>query len=133
MAETKETGEKAVKFGKTQDVSLKTIEKAPKDTQQKYHAISSKGESLKIVEADVLSSSTKDDIKTQLPKAIVVKKNLKKDVEILYASFKKFKETHSNAEEIKEFKMACEKVILAAQKSHTEIKEKVYTIYDKKK
>ena len=62
MAETKETGEKAVKFGKTQDVSLKTIEKAPKDTQQKYHAISSKGESLKIVGADVLSSSTKDDI-----------------------------------------------------------------------
>ena len=68
-----------------------------------------------------------------MPKAIVVKKNLKKDVEILYASFKKFKETHSNAEEIKEFKMACDKVILAAQKSHTEIKEKVYTIYDKKK
>ena len=63
----------------------------------------------------------------------LVKKNLKKDVEILYASFKKFKETHSNAEEIKEFKMACDKVILAAQKSHTEIKEKVYTIYDKKK
>ncbi len=88
MAETKDTGEKAVKFGKIQDVSLKTIEKAPKDTQQKYHAISSKGESLKIVEADVLNSSTKDDIKTQLPKAIVVKKNLKKDVEILYASFK---------------------------------------------
>jgi len=27
MAETKETGEKAVKFGKTQDVSLKTIER----------------------------------------------------------------------------------------------------------
>ena len=36
MAETKDTGEKAVKFGKIQDVSLKTIEKAPKDTQQKY-------------------------------------------------------------------------------------------------
>ena len=104
-----------------------------KDTQQKYHAISSKEESLKIVGADVLISSTKDDIKTQLPKAIVVKKNLKKDVEILYSSFKRFKETHSNAEEIKEFKMACDKVILAAQKSHTEIKEKVYTIYDKKK
>jgi len=34
MAETIEIGEKAVKFGKTQDVSLKTIEKAPKDTQQ---------------------------------------------------------------------------------------------------
>ena len=39
----------------------------------------------------------------------------------------------SNTEEIIEFKMACDKVILAAQKSHTEIKEKVYTIYDKKK
>ncbi|MEC9220009.1 MAG: hypothetical protein VX967_04765, partial [SAR324 cluster bacterium] len=110
MAETKKTGEKAVKFGKTQGISLKTIKKAPKDTQQKYHAISSKEESLKIVGADVLSSSTKHDIKTQLPKAIVVKKNLKKDVEILYTSFKKFKETHSNAEEIKEFKMACDKV-----------------------
>jgi len=27
--------------------------------------------------------------------------------------------------------MACDKVILSAQKSHTEIKDKVYTIYDK--
>ena len=133
MAETKETGDKAVIFGKTQDVSLKTIEKAPKDTQQKYHAISSKGESLKIVEADVLSSSTKDDIKTQLPKAIVVKKNLKKDVEILYSSFKEFEKTHSNPEEVNEFKQACNNVIRAAQKSHAEIKDKVYTIYDKKK
>ena len=133
MAEAKETGKNSVKFGKTPDASIKTIEKAPKETQQKYLSVSSKGESLKIVGANVLSSSTKDDLKTQLPKAIVVKKNLKKDVEILYASFKKFKETHSNAEEIKEFKMACDKVILAAQKSHTEIKEKVYTIYDKKK
>ena len=44
MAETEETGEKAVKFGKTQDVSLMTIEKAPKETQQKYLSVSSKGE-----------------------------------------------------------------------------------------
>ena len=133
MAEAKETGKNSVKFGKTPDASIKTIEKAPKETQQKYLSVSSKGESLKIVGADVLSSSTKDDIKTQLPKAIVVKRNLKKDVEILYASFKRFEETHSNAEEIKEFKMACNKVIQTAQKSHNEIKEKVYTIYDKKK
>ena len=133
MAEAKETGKNSVKFGKTPDASIKTIEKAPKETQQKYLSVSSKGESLKIVGADVLSSNTKDDLKTQLPKAIVVKRNLKKDVEILYASFKKFEETHSNAEEIKEFKMACNKVIQTAQKSHNEIKEKVYTIYDKKK
>ena len=133
MAEVKGTVENTVKFGKTPDTSLKTIEKAPKETQQKYFSVSSKGESLKIVGASVLSSNTKDDLKTQLPKAIVVKRNLKKDVEILYASFKRFEKTHSNAEEIKEFKMACNKVIQTAQKSHTEIKEKVYTIYDKKK
>ena len=133
MAEAKETEKNAVKFGKIPDASQKTIEKAPKETQQKYLSVSSKGESLKIVGADVLGSSTKDDLKTQLPKAIVIKRNLKKDVEILYASFKRFEETHSNAEEIKEFKMACNKVIQTAQKSHTEIKEKVYTIYDKKK
>ena len=133
MAEAKETLKNTVKFGKTPDASLKTIEKAPKETQQKYFSVSSKGESLKIVGAGVLSSNTKDDLKTQLPKAIVVKRNLKKDVEILYASFKKFQETHSNDEEINEFKLACNKVIQTAQKSHNEIKEKVYTIYEKKK
>ena len=133
MAEAKETGNNSIKFGKTPDASIKTIEKAPKETQQKYLSVSSKGESLKIVGADVLSSSTKDDLKTQLPRAIVVKRNLKKDVEILYASFKKFQETHSNDDEIKEFKLACNKVIQTAQKSHNEIKEKVYTIYEKKK
>jgi len=132
IAEAKETGNNSIKFGKTPDASIKTIEKAPKETQQKYLSVSSKGESLKIVGADVLSSITKDDLKTQLPRAIVVKRNLKKDVEILYSSFKRFEETHSNAEEIKEFKMACNKVIQTAQKSHTEIKEKVYTIYNKK-
>ena len=132
MDEAKDTFENTVKFGKTPDALLKTIEKAPKEIQQKYFSVSSKGDSLKIVGADVISSSTKDDLKTQLPKAIVVKRNLKKDVEILYASFKKFRETHSNDDEIKEFKLACNKVIQTAQKSHNEIKQKVYTIYEKK-
>ena len=63
----------------------------------------------------------------------MIKKNLKKDVEILYASFKEFEKTHSNSEEVYEFKQACNNVIRAAQKSHSEIKDKVYTIYDKKK
>ena len=63
----------------------------------------------------------------------MIKKNLKKDVEILYASFKEFEKTHSSPEEVNEFKQACNNVIRSAQKSHAEIKDKVYTIYDKKK
>jgi len=82
---------------------------------------------------EVLSCKSKDDLKNNLPKAIVVKKNLKKDVEILYESFKNFEKTHDNPQEIKEFKHACNTVIRAAQKSHSAIKDKVYTIYDKKK
>ena len=135
MAETEETGEKeeAVKFGKTPEDSLESIKKAPEETQQKFHSVSSKGDSLKILGAEVLSSSSKDDLKTKLPKAIVVKKNLKKDVEILFARFKEFEKVHSNPEEVNEFKQACNNVIRSAQKSHAEIKDKVYTIYDKKK
>ena len=67
MAETEETGEKeeAGKFGKAQDASLGSIKKAPEETQQKYHSVSSKGDSLKILGAEVLSSSSKDDLKTK--------------------------------------------------------------------
>ena len=135
MTETEETGEKeeAGKFGKASDTSLKSIKKAPEETQQKYHSVSSKGDSLKILGTKVLSSISKDDLKTKLPKAIVVKKNLKKDVEILFASFKEFEKTHISPEEVNEFKQACNNVIRSAQKSHAEIKDKVYTIYDKKK
>ena len=63
----------------------------------------------------------------------MIKKKLKKDVEILYASFKEFEKTHTSSEEVNEFKQACNNVIRAAQKSHAEIKDKVYTIYDKNK
>ncbi len=134
MAETEETGEKeeAGKFGKASDASLESIKKAPEKTQQKFHSVSSKGDSLRIMEVEVSSSSSKDDLKTKLPKAIVIKKNLKKDVEILYASFKEFEKTHSSPEEVNEFKQACNNVIRYAQKSHTEIKDKVFTIYDKR-
>ena len=114
-------------------MSQEGVKKAPKETQQKFHSVSSKGDSLKLVGEEVLSSTSKDELKTNLPKAIVVKKNLKKDVDILYASFKNFEKSHSNPKEIKEFKHACNTVIRAAQKSHSAIKDKVYKIYDKKK
>ena len=127
----KQEGE--IKFGKGEGASLDTVKKAPEETQQQFHSVSTKGDSLKMVGAEVLSCKSKDDLKTNLPKAIVVKKNLKKDVEILYESFKNFEKTHDNPEEVKEFKQACNTVIRAAQKSHSAIKDKVYTIYDKNK
>ena len=122
-----------VKFGNVAGASLDTVKKAPEETQQQFHSVSSKGDSLKLVGEEVLSCESKDDLKTNLPKAIVVKKNLKKDVETLYESFKNFEKTHDNPKEIKEFKHACNTVIREAQKSHSVIKDKVYTIYDKKK
>ena len=122
-----------VKFGNAAKASLDTVKKAPEETQQQFHSVSSKGDSLKLVGEDVLICDSKDDLKTSLPKAIVVKKNLKKDVETLYESFKNFEKTHDSPEEIKEFKHACNTVIREAQKSHSAIKDKVYTIYDKKK
>ncbi|MDG2063438.1 MAG: hypothetical protein P8L36_00430 [SAR324 cluster bacterium] len=122
-----------VKFGNAAGTSLDTVKKAPEETQQQFHSVSSKGDSLKLVGEEVLSCESKDDLKTNLPKAIVVKKNLKKDVETLYESFKNFEKTHDNPKEIKEFKHACNTVIREAQKSHSAIKDKVYTIYDKKK
>ena len=135
MAETEEAGQKeeAGKFGKVPDASLESVKKTPEETQQKYLSVCSKGDSLKILGAEVLSSRSKEDLKTKLPKAIVIKKNLKKDVEILYASFKEFEKTRTSQKEVNEFKQACNNVIRSAQKSHTEIKDKVYTIYDKKK
>jgi hypothetical protein len=122
-----------VKFGNAAEAPLDTVKKAPEETQQQFHSVSSKGDSLKLVGEEVLSCESKDDLKTNLPKAIVVKKNLKKDVETLYESFKNFEKTHDNPKEIKEFKHACNTVIREAQKSHSAIKDKVYTIYDKKK
>ena len=58
MSETEETGEKeeAGKIGKSPNASIESIKKAPEETRQKYHSVSSKGDSLKILEAEVPSS-----------------------------------------------------------------------------
>ena len=135
MAEATESAKQktVAKFGNDADASLDTVKKAPEETQQQFHVVSSKGDSLKILVEEVLSCKSKDELKTNLPKAIVVKKNLKKDVEILYVSFKNFEKTHDDPNEVKEFKHACNTLIRTAQKSHSAIKDKVYTIYDKKK
>ena len=134
MAEVTESAKQktVAKFGN--DVgAIDTIKKAPKEIQQQFIAVSTKGDSLKMVGEAVLTSKSKDDLKSNLPKAIVVKKNLKKDLELLHKSFKNFENTHDNPIDIEEFKNACNILIRTAQKTHDAIKEKVYTIYDKKK
>ena len=133
MAEVIESAKQKVvaKFGNDTG-ALETIKKAPEEIQQQFIAVSTKGDSLKMVGEEVLNCKSKDDLKSNLPKAIVVKKNLKKDVEILYESFKNFKKTHNNSIDVEEFKQACNILIRTAQKSHDAIKDKVYTIYDKK-
>ena len=134
MAEaTESTKQKMVaKFGN--DTGARdTIKKAPEEIQQQFIALSTKGDSLKMVGKELLSCKSKDDLKSNLPKAIVVKKNLKKDVEILYESFKNFKNTHDNPIDVEEFKHACNNLIRTAQSTHDAIKDKIYTIYDKKK
>lgn len=121
------------KFGKATAEVPEPVQSAPEETQKKYSSVSNKGDSLKRVGDEVLNSSSKDELKASLPKAIVVKKNLEKDVELLYASFKEYEKNHSDPEDIKRFREACNNVILAAKNSHNEIKDKVYNIYDKKK
>ena len=135
MAEATESAKQkpVVKFGNDKVASLDTTKMAPEETQQQFNAVSSKRDSLKIVGEEVLNSKSKDELKFNLPKAIVVKKNLKKDVLILYESFKNFEKSHANQNEVQEFKDACNTLIKTAQKSHSAIKDKVYTIYDKKK
>lgn len=132
-AEGTDKKEETGKFGNVKSVLRDSIKKTPEETQKKYNSVSSKSISLKRVGEEVLSSSSKDELKANLPKAIVVKKNLKKDVENLYTSFKRFEETHDNSEDINNFKQACNKVIRHAQKSHEAIRNKVYKVYDKKR
>ena len=125
--------EKSIKFGKPKKESSEKIKMTSEETQQQFHSVSTKSDFLKTVGETVLGSKSKDDLKSNLPRAIVIKKNLKKDVEILYQRFKNFERTHDNPEEVKEFKHACNQIIRAAQKSHGAIKDKVYSIYEKKK
>jgi hypothetical protein len=78
MAEATESAKQkpVAKFGNDEGAFLDTVKKTPEETQQKFQSVSSKGDSLKIVGEEVLNSKSKDELKSNLPKAIVVKKNL---------------------------------------------------------
>ena len=107
------------------------VQSVPEETQQQYQAVAAKGNSLKLAGEQVLSSGSKEELKQSLPVAIVLKKNMSKDVGQLYEQFKNFKSANDNPETIEQFKEACNTVIRDAQKMHQEIKEKVYTVYEK--
>ncbi len=93
--------------------------------------MAAKRNSLKLAGEQVLSSGSKEELKQSLPVAIVLKKNMSKDVGQLYEQYKNFKSANDNPETIEQFKEACNTVIRDAQKMHQEIKEKVYTVYEK--
>ncbi len=107
------------------------VQSAPEETQQQYQAVAAKGNSLKLAGEQVLSSGSKEELKQSLPVAIVLKKNISKDVGHLYEQYKHFKGSNDDPESIEQFKEACNTVIRDAQKVHQEIKEKVYTVYEK--
>ena len=119
------------KFGKAEIVIPDTVQKAPDDSQKHYHSIANKGETLKVASEKVLGSSSKEELKEHLPAAIVVKKNLRKDVDTLFNSYKEFKNSSDNPDDVEEFKEACNDVIKNAQKAHGEIKDKINNVYGK--
>ena len=107
------------------------VQSTPEETQQQYQAVAAKGNSLKLAGEQVLSSGSKEELKQSLPVAIVLKKNISKDVGHLYEQYKHFKGSNDDPESIEQFKEACNTVIRDAQKVHQEIKEKVYAVYEK--
>ena len=119
------------KFGKAEIVIPDTVQKAPDDSQKHYHSIANKGETLKVASEKVLGSSCKEELKEHLPAAIVVKKNLRKDVDTLFNSYKEFKNSSDNPDDVEQFKEACNDVIKNAQKAHGEIKDKINNVYGK--
>ena len=119
------------KFGKAEIVIPDTVQKAPDDSQKHYHSIANKGETLKVASEKVLGSSSKEELKENLPVAIVVKKNLRKDVDTLFNSYKEFKNSSDNPDDVEQFKEACNDVIKNAQKAHGEIKDKINNVYGK--
>ena len=119
------------KFGKAEIVIPETVQKAPDDSQKHYHSIANKGETLKVTSEKVLGSSNKEELKEHLPAAIVVKKNLRKDVDTLFNSYKEFKNSSENPDDVEQFKEACNDVIKNAQKAHGEIKDKINNVYGK--
>ena len=119
------------KFGKAEIVIPDTVQKAPDDSQKHYHSIANKGETLKVASEKVLGASSKEELKEHLPAAIVVKKNLRKDVDTLFNSYKEFKNSSDNPDDVEQFKEACNDVIKNAQKAHGEIKDKINNVYGK--
>ena len=88
------------KFGKAEIVIPETVQKAPEESQKHYHSIANKGETLKVASEKVLGANSKDELKEHLPAAIVVKKNLRKDVDTLYNSYKEFKNSSESPDEV---------------------------------
>ncbi len=119
------------KFGTSPIEIPETVQKVPQQTKEQYQTMAVKSNSLKIAGDEVLNVNDKDGLKAALPSAIVVKKNLNKDVHELYDSYKQYKQSNENEEEVKQFKDACNNVIREAQKVHKEIKNKINTIYEK--
>ena len=118
-------------FGKAPVEVPKTVQKAPEEPQKHYQSMASKGETFKVESTKVLGSNSIEELKESLPKAIVVKKNLKNDVDQLYSSFKDYKKNSDNTDDVQQFKEACNSIIREAQKSHGEIKDKIDTFYQK--
>lgn len=104
----------------------------PEEAKEHFESMSKKTESFHVAKDQLLSASSKEELKSKLPIAIVLKKNLKQDVAQIYSRFKEFKENNPDPDEVHEFKEACNTIIRDAQKAHQEIKEKVYAVYDKK-
>ena len=129
-----EEAESAGKFASAADPEAdlpEAVQSAPEETQQQYQAVAAKGNSLKLAGDQVLSSDSKEDLKQSLPAAIVLKKNISKDVGHLYEQYKNLKGSNDDPDAIEQFKEACNTVIRDAQKVHQEIKEKVYSVYEK--
>ena len=72
------------KFGKAPDSIPKSIQKAPEEPKKHYQSIASKGATLQEAHAEILGANTKKQLKENLPKAIVVKKNFKKERHYLW-------------------------------------------------
>jgi hypothetical protein len=107
-------------------------DQVPEEAKESFNSMSQKSESLKSTRDELAGVENKDDLKSKLPKAIVLKKNLKKDVDQMYSRYKELKANSSDPDELSRFKEACNDVIRNAQQAHQEIKDKVYSIYDKK-
>ena len=119
------------RFGKAPDDIPATIQKAPEEPQKHYQSIATKGATLQEAHAEIIDVNSKEELKENLPKAIVIKRNFKKDVDQLFNSFKEYRKMSENPEDVQEFKEACNLVIREAQKAHGAIKNKIISIYEK--